>query len=81
MFLFLGGDTGIELELKEKPNDMPLVKHKEVEYLGMFEYKKEDEPVIIKNLIYGMLLILIHFGSNFMIFVNTVNYSHIQLLL
>lgn len=54
VFLFLGGETGIELELKEKPNDMPLVKHKEVEYLGMFEYKKEDEPLIIKNLIYGM---------------------------
>lgn len=54
MFLFLGGETGIELEMKEKPNDMPLIKHKEVEYLGMFEYKKEDEPIIIKNLIYGM---------------------------
>lgn len=53
VFLFLGGETGIELEMKEKPNDMPLIKHKEVEYLGMFEYKKEDEPIIIKNLIYG----------------------------
>lgn len=49
-----GVEPVIELEMKEKPNDMPLVKHKEVEYLGMFEYKKEDEHVIIKNLIYDL---------------------------
>ncbi|XP_042909749.1 unconventional myosin-Va isoform X2 [Parasteatoda tepidariorum] len=39
---------------KEKTNDMPLIKHKDVEYLGMFEYKTQDEPTIIKNLIYDM---------------------------
>ncbi|GIY87606.1 unconventional myosin-Va [Caerostris darwini] len=45
-----GGDV-LELEPKEKPSNMSMVKHKEVSYLGMFEYKKEDEHIIIKNLI------------------------------
>ncbi|KAI0226659.1 Unconventional myosin-Va [Lamellibrachia satsuma] len=32
--------------------DMPVVKHyKAREYSGMFEYRKEDEPLLIKNLI------------------------------
>ncbi|KAF8788252.1 unconventional myosin-Va-like isoform X3 [Argiope bruennichi] len=54
VILGLQGDVTLELEPKEKPNDMPLVKHKEVSYLGMFEYKKEDENIIIKNLIYDL---------------------------
>ncbi|GFY64185.1 unconventional myosin-Vb [Trichonephila inaurata madagascariensis] len=54
VILGLQGDVTLELEPKEKPNDMPLVKHKEVSYLGMFEYKKEDEHIIIKNLIYDL---------------------------
>ena len=34
--------------------DMPVVKHyKAREYSGMFEYRKEDEPLLIKNLILG----------------------------
>lgn len=35
-------------------DNMPEVKHKKVEYLGMFEYKKEDEPLVIKALIYDL---------------------------
>ncbi|KAG8180737.1 hypothetical protein JTE90_004694 [Oedothorax gibbosus] len=48
---------GVEIELQPQPervDNMPLVRHKEVEYLGMFEYKKEDEPTIIKTLIYDL---------------------------
>jgi hypothetical protein len=32
---------------------MPTVKYQEREYRGMLEYKKEDEPMLIKNLIIG----------------------------
>ncbi|XP_022250756.1 unconventional myosin-Va-like isoform X1 [Limulus polyphemus] len=43
------GDTS-----REHHENMPMVKHKETEYLGMVEYKKEDEPSIIKGLIYEL---------------------------
>ena len=34
--------------------NMPAVKHhREREYAGMFEYRKDDEPLLIRNLIIG----------------------------
>ena len=32
---------------------MPVIRHKSVEYVGMFEYKKEDEELLIRSLIFG----------------------------
>lgn len=46
---------------REASDNMPEIKHKEVEYLGMFEYKKEDEPLLIKTLIYGKFRIIYFF--------------------
>ena len=34
---------------------MPAIRHKSVEYVGMFEYKKEDEELLIRSLIFGEL--------------------------
>ncbi|XP_067139175.1 unconventional myosin-Va-like isoform X3 [Centruroides vittatus] len=39
-------------DMKEQNENMPVVKHKDVEYMGILEYRKEDEAAIIKNLIY-----------------------------
>lgn len=36
---------------EEHGKNMPEIMHKNAEYLGMFEYKAEDESIIIKNLI------------------------------
>ncbi|XP_014666593.1 PREDICTED: unconventional myosin-Vb-like [Priapulus caudatus] len=34
--------------------NMPVVKHKEVEYMGMFEYRADDELHLMKSLIYDL---------------------------
>ena len=34
-------------------SDMPVIRKKEHDYLGMFEYKKEQEQQVLKALIYG----------------------------
>ena len=48
-------DVAAELERELAADDkMPVVKkHREREYSGMFEYKKEEEPLLIRNLIIG----------------------------
>jgi hypothetical protein len=38
-------------------DNMPVIRKKESDYLGMYEYKKEREQEILKALIYGMLLV------------------------
>ena len=55
MFPLVASDFAAELdnEIAAEEN-MPVVKHyKAREYSGMFEYRKEDEPLLIKNLILG----------------------------
>ena len=32
---------------------MPIIRKKESDYLGMFEYRREDEQQILKALVYG----------------------------
>ena len=48
-------DVQAELEREMAADEgMPTVKHyREREYAGMFEYRKEDEPLLIRNLIIG----------------------------
>ena len=55
MVPLVASDFAAELdnEIAAEEN-MPVVKHyKAREYSGMFEYRKEDEPLLIKNLILG----------------------------
>jgi hypothetical protein len=33
------------------------VRKKERDYMGMFEYRKEDEHIIVRHLIHGMLFV------------------------
>jgi hypothetical protein len=35
-------------------SNFPAVRKKERSYMGMFEYSKEDEHIIVRQLIYGM---------------------------
>ena len=48
-------DVQAELEREMAADEhMPTVKHhKEREYVGMYEYRKDDEPLLIRNLIIG----------------------------
>uniref|UniRef100_A0A0K2VG83 Myosin 5 [Tribolium castaneum] n=1 Tax=Lepeophtheirus salmonis TaxID=72036 RepID=A0A0K2VG83_LEPSM len=47
--------NGIEPDInKELPLAMPVIRKKEHDYLGMFEYKKEHEQTIMKALIYDL---------------------------
>jgi hypothetical protein len=38
---------------QDQRSNLPVVR-KERDYMGMFEYRKEDEQIIVKHLIYGM---------------------------
>ena len=53
--MFTASDVQAELEREMAADEnMPAVKHyREREYSGMFEYRKDDEPLLIKNLILG----------------------------
>lgn len=44
------GEVKVEVG-EDHGKNMPEIKHKDAENLGMFEYKSEDENIIIKNLI------------------------------
>ena len=48
-------DVQAELEREMAADEnVPAVKHvQQREYTGMFEYRKEDEPLLVKNLIIG----------------------------
>ena len=52
----LDGDLEISKISSNGPSDMPMVRKKEHDFLGMFEYKKEQEQQVLKALIYGELL-------------------------
>ena len=46
----------LERELASESNEgsnVPVIKHQEREYMGMLEYKKEEEPLVIRHLILG----------------------------
>lgn len=50
----------LEREMAAAEEFMPAVKyHSSREFTGMFEYRKEDEPLLIKNLIFGLLFRLL----------------------
>lgn len=57
-FFSTGGDPPDLLEVGggtvESGEVMPIIRKKEREYMGMFEYDRRDEMQIIKVLIYGM---------------------------
>ena len=69
MLPLVASDFAAELdnEIAAEEN-MPIVKHyKAREYSGMFEYRKEDEPLLIKNLILGVSfdMCVVNFVSHF----------------
>ena len=53
--IFVASDVAAELERELAADEkMPAVKkYREREYSGMFEYRKEEEPLLIRNLIIG----------------------------
>ncbi len=52
-------DVQAELEREMAADEgMPTVKHyTQREYAGMFEYRKDDEPLLVRNLIIGALCV------------------------
>ncbi|XP_037069496.1 LOW QUALITY PROTEIN: unconventional myosin-Vb-like [Pollicipes pollicipes] len=53
---YYGAEPGAELlegPQQEGPA-MPVIRHKSVDYVGMFEYKKEDEEALIRSLIFDL---------------------------
>jgi len=42
---------------QDQRSNLPVVRKKERDYMGMFEYRKEDEHIIVKHLIHGMLFV------------------------
>lgn len=45
-----------EITIPDQPESMmPVIRKKESDYLGMYEYKREHEQAILKALIYGEL--------------------------
>lgn len=41
---------------QDQRSNLPVVRKKERDYMGMFEYRKEDEQTIVRHLIYGRFL-------------------------
>jgi hypothetical protein len=46
-------DNAINLQRGDSSNNMPVIRKKEHDYLGMFEYKRDQEQQVLKALIYG----------------------------
>lgn len=44
---------------QDQRSNLPVVRKKERDYLGMFEYRKEDEQIIVRHLIYGRLFVCV----------------------
>jgi hypothetical protein len=44
---------------QDQRSNLPVVRKKERDYMGMFEYRKEDEQIIVRHLIYGMVFIYV----------------------
>ena len=42
---------------QEQHSNLPVVRKKERDYMGMFEYRKEDEQTIVRHLIHGKYII------------------------
>ncbi|XP_067003336.2 unconventional myosin-Va [Anabrus simplex] len=49
-----GGPPAAGTGVQDGRNNLPVVRKKEREYLGMFEYRREDEQVIVKHLIFDL---------------------------
>jgi len=55
----LDAKAELQREMAHGEQQMPAVQHLELrEYMGMFEYRKEDEQVLVNNLINGKFRIL-----------------------
>jgi myosin-5 len=48
---------------QDQRSNLPVVRKKERDYMGMFEYRKEDEQIIMKHLIYGRLFVCIWYSE------------------
>lgn len=50
---------------QDQRSNLPVVRKKERDYMGMFEYRKDDEHVIVRHLISGMsFLFLLYRKTN-----------------
>lgn len=58
-----GGDSGGDGGRSGGEAQLPAIRKKERDYMGMLEYDKREEPNIIKALIYGQLR-MSHIYSN-----------------
>lgn len=45
---------------QDQRSNLPVVRKKERDYMGMFEYRKEDEQIIVRHLVYGRLFVCVH---------------------
>jgi hypothetical protein len=44
---------------QDQRSNLPVVRKKERDYMGMFEYRKEDEHIIVKHLIHGKTFVFL----------------------
>ena len=73
----IASDIQAELE-KDMADGMPAVKQlADREYSGMFEYRREDEPLLLKNLIIGTV-IPYYWHSNIYIIGTVISISLVQ---
>ena len=61
LFLFAAAEIQAELEKEESRSveNVATIKHRERNYMGMLEYKKENESGLIKTLITGEIFFFI----------------------
>lgn len=50
-----------EIHKRDKSESLPVARKKDYNYLGMFEYAMGDEKLIIRNLVYGIMVIYFFF--------------------
>jgi hypothetical protein len=48
---------------QDQRSNLPVVRKKERDYMGMFEYRKEDEQIVVKHLIYGMSFVYLLYSE------------------
>lgn len=48
---------------QDQRTNLPVVRKKERDYMGMFEYRKEDEHIIVKHLVHGMSFVCLLYGK------------------
>ena len=57
--LFLAAEIAAEIDKEDTESNVgnvATIKHRDRNYMGMLEYRKEDEGALIKNLIMGKLM-------------------------